>query len=198
LLGDLVNRGPDTPGVLRLVMNMVDSGSALSVLGNHDAKLLSFLKDKSDLTPELKESVSQLNEEPQEFRQRVIQFLDNTPTQLSLDNGKLVVAHAGLKESLQGVYSPEAREFAVNGPLTGEVDEYGKPVRYNWAADYHGKAFVVYGHTPFLEPTWLNRTINIDTGCVYGGKLTALRYPQMELVSVPAAKVYHPRKKPIT
>ncbi len=60
-------------------------------------------------------------------------------------------------------------------------------MRYNWAAEYRGSAMVVYGHTPVPEPEWLNRTINIDTGCVFGGKLTALRYPERELVSVPVA-----------
>jgi protein phosphatase len=49
---------------------------------------------------------------------------------------------------------------------------------------------VVYGHTPVPEPQWLNQTINIDTGCVFGARLTALRYPEMELVSVPAAAQY--------
>src|SRR5439155_21849439 len=71
------------------------------------------------------------------------------------------------------------------------------PVRYNWAAEYRGRAIVVCGHTPVPEPEWLNRTINIDTGCVFGGKLTALRYPEKELVSVPAARVYAHSAKPL-
>ncbi len=64
------------------------------------------------------------------------------------------------------------------------------PSGYNWAAEYRGPAMVVYGHTPVPEPEWLNRTVNIDTGCVFGGKLTALRYPEQEFVSVPAARTY--------
>ena len=78
------------------------------------------------------------------------------------------------------------RDFALFGETTGETDEFGLPVRYNWAAEYRGRASVVYGHTPVPEPEWLNRTINIDTGCVFGGRLTALRWPEKELVSVPA------------
>ena len=105
---------------------------------------------------------------------------------LCLDDGKLVVAHAGMKEEMQGRGSGKVRDFALYGETTGETDEFGLPVRYNWAAEYRGKAMVVYGHTPVPEPEWLNRTINIDTGCVFGGKLTALRYPEKELVSVPA------------
>src|SRR5439155_12096242 len=69
-------------------------------------------------------------------------------------------------------------------------------VRYNWAAEYRGAAAIVYGHTPVPEPEWLNRTINIDTGCVFGGKLTALRYPEKELVSVPAKQTYAEPRKP--
>ena len=82
------------------------------------------------------------------------------------------------------------RDFALYGETTGETDEFGLPVRFNWAADYRGSAMVVYGHTPVPEPDWLNRTVNIDTGCVFGGKLTALRYPEKEFVSVPAVRTY--------
>ncbi len=94
-----------------------------------------------------------------------------------MDDGKLVVAHAGMKEEMQGRGSGKVRDFALYGETTGETDEFGLPVRYNWAAEYRGKAMVVYGHTPVPKPDWLNRTINIDTGCVFGGRLTALRYP---------------------
>ena len=107
-----------------------------------------------------------------------------------LDDGKLVVAHAGMKQEMQGRGSGKVRDFALYGETTGETDEFGLPVRYNWAAEYRGPAMVVYGHTPVPEPEWLNRTVNIDTGCVFGGKLTALRYPEKEFVSVPAARTY--------
>ena len=107
-----------------------------------------------------------------------------------LDDGKLVVAHAGMKEEMQGRGSGKVRDFALYGETTGETDEFGLPVRFDWASEYRGQAMVVYGHTPVPEPDWLNRTVNIDTGCVFGGKLTALRYPEKEFVSVPAARTY--------
>src|SRR5690606_25961990 len=110
--------------------------------------------------------------------------------------GRLVVAHAGLKESLQGRGSGVVRAFALFGETTGETDEFGLPVRYNWAKEYRGQAKVVYGHTPVPEAQWLNGTINIDTGCVFGGKLTALRYPEMELVSVSSLEVYAEPARP--
>ena len=105
-----------------------------------------------------------------------------------LDRGKLVVAHAGLKQEMQGRGSGGVREFCLYGESTGETDEFGLPVRLDWAAEYRGPAMVVYGHTPVVEPRWLNNTVNIDTGCVFGGKLTALRYPEREFVSVPASR----------
>jgi len=132
-----------------------------------------------------------------EEQQEVNSWLKSLISHYVLDDGKLVVAHAGLREELQGRSSGYVRSFALYGETTGEIDEFGFPVRYEWANEYRGKAMVVYGHTPVLEAEWLNNTIDIDTGCVFGGKLTALRYPEQELVSVDAAKVYCESVKPL-
>jgi protein phosphatase len=196
-VGDLVDRGPKIPDVLRLVMKMVDDGTALCVPGNHDMKLMRKLKGRDvQMTHGLADSVQQLNQESPEFKQTVIKFLDDLVSHYVFDDGKLVVAHAGMKEEMQGRGSGKVRDFALHGETTGETDDYGLPVHYNWAAEYRGTAMVVYGHTPIAEPEWLNRTINIDTGCVFGGKLTALRYPERELVSVPALHTYYESVKP--
>jgi len=196
-VGDLVDRGPGTPQVLRLVSGLVQSGQALCVPGNHDIKLMRALKGRSvQLTHGLAESMQQLAAEPDTFRAEVVKFLDGLVSHYVFDDGNLVVAHAGLKESMQGRGSGRVREFALYGETTGETDEFGLPVRYNWAADYRGKALVVYGHTPMPEPLWLNNTVNIDTGCVFGGQLTALRYPEREIVFVPAHRTYYESKRP--
>lgn len=196
-VGDLVDRGPKIPEVLRLVMKMVEEGTAFCVPGNHDMKLMRKLKGRDvQLTHGLADSIEQIERETSEFKQSVIKFLDGLVSHYVFDDGKLVVAHAGMKEEMQGRGSGKVRDFALYGETTGETDEYGLPVRYNWAAEYRGKAMVVYGHTPVAEPEWLNRTINIDTGCVFGGKLTALRYPEKELVSVPAQQTYYKSVKP--
>jgi len=196
-LGDLVDRGPKIAEVLRLVMSMSEAGSALCVPGNHDVKLMRKLRGRDvRVTHGLAESLEQLSRQPPEFSEKVADFVDRLVSHYVLDDGRLVVAHAGLKESLQGRGSGAVRDFALFGETTGETDEFGLPVRYNWAGEYRGRASVVYGHTPVPEPEWLNRTINIDTGCVYGGRLTALRYPENELVSVPAARVYYESVKP--
>lgn len=197
-VGDLVDRGPNSPAVLRLVMAMVRAGTALCVPGNHDIKLKRKLDGRDvRITHGLAETLEQLEQEPAEFIDEVKSFIDGLVSHYVLDDGKLVVAHAGMKASLQGRASARVREFALYGESTGESDEYGLPVRYNWAADYRGRARVVYGHTPVPSAEWLNRTICIDTGCVFGGALTALRYPENELLSVPAAKMYYPPAKPL-
>lgn len=196
-LGDLVDRGPKTPDVLRLVMNAVASGAALCVPGNHDVKLMRKLRGRDvQVTHGLAESLEQLAAESDAFRRDVADFIDRLVSHYVLDDGKLVVAHAGMKESMQGRGSGAVREFALYGETTGETDELGLPVRHNWAAEYRGKAMVVYGHTPVPEPEWLNRTVDIDTGCVFGGRLTALRYPEREFVAVDALRTYAQPSRP--
>ena len=196
-LGDLVDRGRKVPDVLRLVMSMVKSGTAMCVPGNHDSKLMRKLRGRDvRITHGLAESLAQLESETDEFKNAVAAFIDDLVSHFVLDDGKLVVAHAGLKEEFQGRGSSTVREFALYGETTGETDSYGLPVRYNWAGDYRGRAMVVYGHTPVPDAEWLNNTICIDTGCVFGGKLTALKYPEKELSSVPAAYTYYEPVKP--
>jgi len=196
-LGDLVDRGPAIADVLRLVMTMVAADQAICVPGNHDVKLMKALQGRSvQQTHGLAESLAKLDKETPEFRKQIAGFFDELVSHFVFDDGKLVVAHAGMKESMQGRGSGKVREFALYGETTGETDEFGLPVRYNWASDYRGKAPMIYGHTPVPEPLWLNNTVNIDTGCVFGGRLTALRYPEREAVSVPAKAIYYESKKP--
>jgi protein phosphatase len=197
-IGDLVDRGPRSPDVLRIARHMVENGHALAVVGNHDDKLKRHLSGKN-VKPShgLAETIEQFAEEPPEFASDMRDWLDGLISHYVLDGGKLVVAHAGLKEEMQGRASGAVRAFAMYGETTGEVDEFGLPVRYNWAADYKGRAKIVYGHTPVPEANWVNGTICIDTGCCFGGKLTALRYPEMELVSVPAARTYYEPVRPL-
>ncbi|GAB3660245.1 polynucleotide kinase-phosphatase [Echinicola sediminis] len=196
-LGDLVDRGPDSAAVLKLVMSMVRRGMAWCVPGNHDLKLQKKLNGKNvAIKHGLAETLEQLDKEPPEFIHEVKEFLYSLISHYVFDDCKLVVAHAGLKEEMLGRGSGAVRAFCLYGETTGEIDEFGLPVRYNWASEYRGKAKVVYGHTPVPEAEWFNKTIDIDTGCVFGGKLTALRYPEEELVSVPAKKVYCEPVKP--
>ncbi|MEU4883751.1 polynucleotide kinase-phosphatase [Streptomyces althioticus] len=197
-VGDLVDRGPDSPGVLRRVMAMVKSGNALCVPGNHENKFGRHLKGrKVQLTHGLAETVAQMEGESEEFRAEVQQFVEGLVSHYVLDGGNLVVCHAGLPEKYHGRTSGRVRSHALYGDTTGETDEFGLPVRYPWAEDYRGRAAVVYGHTPVPEATWLNNTICLDTGAVFGGKLTALRWPERELVDVPAEQVWYEPVRPL-
>ncbi|MFH9402536.1 polynucleotide kinase-phosphatase [Streptomyces sp. NPDC017638] len=197
-VGDLVDRGPDSPGVLRRVMSMVNSGTALCVPGNHENKYGRHLKGRRvQPTHGLAETIAQMESESEEFKAEVRRFLDGLVSHYVLDGGRLVVCHAGLPEKYHGRTSGRVRSHALYGDTTGETDEFGLPVRYPWAEDYRGRAAVVYGHTPVPEATWLNNTICLDTGAVFGGKLTALRWPERELVDVPAERVWYEPARPL-
>ncbi|MGW1722146.1 polynucleotide kinase-phosphatase [Streptomyces sp. NPDC002306] len=197
-VGDLVDRGPDSPGVLRRVMSMVGSGDALCVPGNHENKFGRHLKGrKVQHTHGLAETIEQMEGESEEFKKQVREFIDGLVSHYVLDGGRLVVCHAGLPEKYHGRTSGRVRSHALYGDTTGETDEFGLPVRYPWAEDYRGRAAVVYGHTPVPQATWLNNTICLDTGAVFGGKLTALRWPERELVDVPAEQVWYEPTKPL-
>ncbi|MCX4856234.1 polynucleotide kinase-phosphatase [Streptomyces canus] len=197
-VGDLVDRGPDSPGVLRRVMSMVKSGNGLCVPGNHENKYGRYLKGrKVQHTHGLAETIEQMESVSDEFRSEVREFIDGLVSHYVLDGGRLVVCHAGLPEKYHGRTSGRVRSHALYGDTTGETDEFGLPVRYPWAEDYRGRAAVVYGHTPVPEASWLNNTICLDTGAVFGGKLTALRWPERELVDVPAERVWYEPTKPL-
>lgn len=197
-LGDLCDRGPQNYNVLRLVMNMVDQGKALCVCGNHDAKLLRKLNGaNSQLSHGLDRTMEELVDLSEGELSEIKKFLDSLISHYVLDQGKLVVAHAGLKEKYQGRASGRVREFCLYGETTGETDEYGLPVRLPWAEEYRGESLVVFGHTPCKKVQEVNRTICIDTGCVFGNKLTSYRYPENEYVQVDAKEMYYESITPL-
>jgi protein phosphatase len=201
-LGDLVDRGPASIACLELAKAMVERGHALMVPGNHEAKLVRALRGKNvKASHGLERTLAELEALSPAVRAdkslALADFCDGLTSHLVLDRGRLVVAHAGMKREMQMRVSGAVREFALYGETTGEIDAYGLPVRADWARGYRGQATVVYGHTPVLEAEWLNDTICIDTGCVFGGKLTALRWPERELVEVPAARTYYEPRRPL-
>lgn len=197
-VGDLVDRGPSSVGVLRLAMGMTRAGHALAVPGNHEAKLVRALDGRQvTVSHGLETTLAELDQETTEFRGEVRDWCYQLVSHLVFDSGRLVVAHAGLKEAYHGRASGRVRSFALYGDTTGETDEYGLPVRYPWAQEYRGRAVVAYGHTPTTDLEWINNTICLDTGCVFGGSLTALRYPERETVQVPARQMYYAPKRPL-
>jgi predicted kinase len=195
-VGDFTDRGPDSPGVMQIVMNMVDAGTGLAVLGNHDEKFRRQLEGRHiQVGTALQGTLEQFDALPENVRDALFDrmriFFNQLPVHLWLDHGKLVVAHAGLKEAFHGRVSSEIKSFALFGDVTGEKDKHGYPVRLDWAQDYAGSAVVVHGHVALAATRILNNVFSIDTGCAFGGNLTALRYPEIELVSVPSLANYY-------
>jgi protein phosphatase len=198
-VGDIVDRGPRVADSLRIVMDMVADGHAFCVIGNHEAKVEKWLAGKDvKMSHGLQTTVDDLEAAGPAYKARVKGFIGKLVSHYMLDGGKLAIAHAGIKEQMQGRASGRIREFCMYGETTGETDEFGLPVRHNWAAEYRGKTKVIYGHTPVLDTEWLNGTLCLDTGCVFGGKLTALRYPEMELLAEPARRVYAEPVRPLS
>ncbi|GAB4454482.1 MAG: hypothetical protein OHK0029_09130 [Armatimonadaceae bacterium] len=193
-VGDLTDRGPDSAGVLRLVCDLVAQDLGLFAPGNHDDKLFRMLKgNKVSRSHGLELTEQQINELPQAQREQlvadVMTYLATAPPYLVLDNGSLVVTHAGIREEMIGSYSGQVRQFTLYGDVRG-FDDSGRPIRFDWASEYRGKPLIAYGHTPQEEIRIVNNTVNLDSGCVFGGSLSALRYPEREIVSVPARTVY--------
>ena len=128
------------------------------------------------------------------FRSKFLELYDSSPLYQVLDKNNLIIAHAGFREEFIGKNNSKVKTFVLYGDISGETNPDGTPVRRDWAKTYKGKAAIVYGHTPVKEPRIINNTFNIDTGAVFGGQLTALRYPEMKLESVPATMPYVPEK----
>lgn len=197
-VGDITDRGPRSADALRIVMAAVDAGFGLCVQGNHDNKLMRWLEGRNvQTTHGLEGTVTELRDESPAFRTKVATFLASLPSHLWLDGGALAVTHAGIREGMLGRDSKAIRSFTLYGQTNGQTDELGLPVRLDWAADYSGQTAIVYGHTPKSDAVWINNTICIDTGCVFGGRLTALRWPERELVSVPANRTYATPARPL-
>lgn len=182
-LGDYVDRGPEPVKVLDLVMNAVEHGVAYALLGNHEDKLYRKLIGRNvEIKEPLRFTIEKLELAGSQYIEKVVSFIESLPYQAIFDNDNLFIAHGGMKEEIQGVDSKKAFAFAMYGDVHNEFDEEGYPIRKDWGQEYAGKRIVVYGHTPIEVPEWENNTINIDTGCFQSGILTALRWPESELV----------------
>ncbi|MCO7126201.1 bis(5'-nucleosyl)-tetraphosphatase PrpE [Sporolactobacillus shoreicorticis] len=192
-VGDITDRGPASVEMIRIVAHLVEQGLALYVPGNHCNKLYRLLMGHNvQVTHGLETTVQELNRLDSQQREQIsaqfIALYRKSPLILYLDQQRLVVCHAGMQE--KNLFKPLTRamkSFALYGDTTGKKDAKGLPERRDWARKYHGDPLIVYGHTPVSRPRWKNHTLNLDTGCVFGGMLSALRYPEMELVAVPSS-----------
>ncbi|SDZ75598.1 protein phosphatase/bis(5'-nucleosyl)-tetraphosphatase (symmetrical) [Thalassobacillus cyri] len=189
-LGDITDRGPDSIGCIRYVYKIVvGKNKGRYVPGNHCNKLYRFflgnkVQEKHGLETTTAEYRALPSKEQKEVRHHFMKLYEEAPLYLELREANAIVAHAGIKESFIGQQGKKVRTFVLYGDITGEKHEDGRPVRRDWAQAYEGSRWIVYGHTPVREPRFVNNTVNIDTGCVFGNKLTAFRLPEEEIVSV--------------
>jgi protein phosphatase len=190
-VGDLTDRGPHSLKMISVVASLKKEKEAYYVPGNHCNKLYRyFLGNKVKILHGLETTAAELSalseKERKEYSTLFINLYEDSPLYQVLDDGKLIIAHAGIKEEYIGKNNKRVKTFVLYGDITGEVNDDGTPVRRDWAKEYNGGGWIIYGHTPVFEPRMINNTVNIDTGAVFGGKLTAFRYPEMELISVPS------------
>ncbi len=199
-LGDLTDRGPDSIAVIRLVYEMVVSRkTARYVPGNHCNKLYRFflgrnVKQQHGIETTIREYEALAQEEQEEIHRKFITLYEEAPLYLEIPEVNAVISHAGIKEEYIGRTDKKVEKFVLYGDITGETDEKGMPVRLDWAKLYKGNRWIIYGHTPVLEPRVVNNTINIDTGCVFGNKLTAFQLPEHQTVSVRSKQPWNEEK----
>lgn len=195
-VGDLTDRGKHSLKVIEVVYDLViKQNNAYYVPGNHCNKLYRFfLGNNVQITHGLETTVAEyeaLDEKGKhEIKEKFIRLYESSPLYKQLDNGNLIIAHAGIRSDLIGRHDKRVKTFVLYGDITGKTNPDGTPERRDWAKDYKGETWIVYGHTPVKEPRFINHTVNIDTGAVFGGKLTALRYPELTTVSVPSSMPY--------
>lgn len=198
-VGDLTDRGPASLAVIETVYLLVKNNLAYYVPGNHCDKLYRFFLGRNvKIAHGLETTVAeweQLNKkEQQKIKKMFKELYENAPLYHILDEQKLVIAHAGIREDYIGQYHSKVKTFVLYGDITGEAHADGSPVRRDWAKHYNGKPIIVYGHTPVRNVREIHRTYNIDTGAVFGGKLTALKYPELTIESVPSSMPFTPEK----
>ena len=187
--GDVVDRGENSTGVLRLVMKLHQDGCAHMVVGNHDDRLRRYLEGKPiEVVHGLETTAAEFEQEDDSFKAETVSFLESLPAYLMFDEGRLVVVHAGIKEQYLGKYTKAIRQYCLYGESTGEINEVGLPIRVDWAQDYTGDTVIVYGHTPYTAVMKMNNTYCVDTACIYGYYLSALRYPEIKVERVKMRK----------
>jgi protein phosphatase len=199
-VGDAMDRGPDSLKMLNLLFEIQNVSTLYYSPGNHCNKFYRFAKgNQVQLTHGLETTVAELDALSKDKRRQFLSdyrsFYEALPLYQSLDEGNLIIAHAGIRADMIGTpLSEKIRTFVLYGDITGQKLPDGRPLRRDWAKHYKGVPCIVYGHTPVTEARFVNNTVNVDTGCVFGGKLTALRYPEMEIESVLSQQPFIPDK----
>ncbi|WP_026065107.1 bis(5'-nucleosyl)-tetraphosphatase PrpE [Amphibacillus jilinensis] len=199
-LGDITDRGPDSLKTIELVYKLVHQDNiAEYVPGNHCNKLYRyFLGNNVQIRHGLETTVAELEaysaDEQDLIRDKFIQLYEQAELYLQMKPLNAVIAHAGIKAEYIGRDDKKVRTFVFYGDITGEKLADGRPVRLDWAKHYNGDVWIIYGHTPVIEPRFINKTVNIDLGCVFGNKLAAFQLPEENTVTVTSKQPYQPEK----
>lgn len=194
-VGDVSDKGPENLKCLDFWMNQVNYGGSFWVYGNHCNKLYRYLMgNRVKLTHGLENTVQELEQleqwQKRAFIHRFLETYERLCYYILLDHARLLVVHGGIKKEQIGHFNNKIKTMCIYGDIAGEFDENGKPIRRDWAQNYNGDIFIAYGHTVRQKPEFINNTIDLDQGCVYGGHLTALRYPEMKIVQVKSKFAY--------
>ncbi|MEQ6388294.1 bis(5'-nucleosyl)-tetraphosphatase PrpE [Bacillaceae bacterium S4-13-58] len=199
-LGDLTDRGPKSIEVMRLVYKLViEENRGKYIPGNHCNKLYRFflgnpVKQQHGLETTVAEWEELSPRDQKEVKEEFITLYETAPLYLQLPEVNAVVAHAGIKRDMIGKKGKRVETFVFYGDITGKTLPNGMPERLDWAEEDTGGDWIIYGHTPVREPRVIGKTMNIDTGCVFGGKLTAFQLPEENIVSVPSYQEEVPEK----
>ena len=177
-VGDLITKGPKNREVLDRFMT---DPQFTAVLGNHDLALRRrWNGEKFKLKPSQKPTHKDLKKE----KDRYLPLLNQLP--FSIDLGTHLVVHAGLRPGIE--FCSQTTEDMTELRTLGEDRASRKGTA--WYDVYDGEKIVLFGHWPATEPRRGKKAIGLDTGCVYGGQLTAYIVETRELTSVPARQVY--------
>ncbi len=185
LLGDLVNRGPDSCRVI----DLAKQHNALSLLGNHELRLLNYRRTKEPYNNRDADAETFAKLRPEDWA-----YLETMPLTHYVEELNTVFVHGGFLPN-----EPWQRQPASVVTRIQVVDNDGNPGKRAespesppWADLWNGPPFVVYGHTPRPDIYKLKWSVGIDTACVMGGHLTAYILPEKRFVQVKARRRYFP------
>jgi polynucleotide kinase-phosphatase len=200
-LGDVLSRGPRSIETLQFFQKHVAAGHAYMIDSNHGWKIARWLDGKNVKLAHGDENVAAEFEvyetkfgkdESERLKQQIKDLLLEAKSHYIIQkNGvnTVVAVHAGIKDHYIGKESPRISDFCRYGDTDG-LDENGKPIRKDWSASHKSNELILWGHDPKPQPLMVNNSLNIDQGVVFGGSLTAYRYPERQLVSVKAKQDY--------
>ncbi|WP_035102280.1 metallophosphoesterase [Aneurinibacillus terranovensis] len=200
-LGDVMSRGPYSIQTMVFFKNHMDAGLAYMIDSNHGWKIARWLDGRKVTMGHGDEKVEEEfaafvtkngRQAAEKLKKELRDLLMGVPSHLIIVQDGIqvaVAAHAGIRDNYIGKDSKRIRDFCRYGDTDG-FDETGRPIRKDWTVYHRSDKIIIWGHDPKPEPLVKNNTVNIDQGAVFGGYLSAYRFPEKEFVSVKAKENY--------